>query len=46
MNQYYFGIDASKLYSDFVMLNYKNKEYVFHPFCTEQSQEFDLETAG
>jgi len=24
MNQYFFGIDASKGYSDFVMLNEKN----------------------
>ena len=29
--------------SDFVVLRYKEKKYVFHPFCTKQSQEFDFE---
>jgi prepilin-type N-terminal cleavage/methylation domain-containing protein len=32
--------------SDFVILLFKNKKYVFHPFCTEQSQEFDFEISG
>ncbi len=32
--------------SDFVILTYKGQEYIFHPFCTRQSQEFNLETRG
>lgn len=29
--------------SDFVTLRYGMEAYVFHPFCTKESQEFDLE---
>lgn len=32
--------------SDFVTLRYGTETYVFHPFCTKESQEFDLETAS
>ncbi len=29
--------------SDFVILFLNNKEYIFHPFCTKQPEDFDLE---
>lgn len=30
--------------SDFVILHFSNREYTFHPLCTKQSEDFDLET--
>lgn len=29
--------------SDFVTLFFNNEHYIFHPFCTQYSEEFDLE---